>query len=107
MDKSLIVSHPDAIQDTIEHLRKIGFIVKVEDDLRDFLSCEIRFNSGKRNALLGQPHLLANLERKFGKDGHCMRGAKTPGTPSFGLLSKKNHLGNKNCIVQVLDCWLT
>ncbi len=38
---NLIVDHPDAIEDTIEQLKKNGFIVKVEDDLRDYLCFEI------------------------------------------------------------------
>ncbi len=39
--ENLIVGHPDASEDTIEQLKKNGFVVKVEDDLRDYLSCEI------------------------------------------------------------------
>ena len=60
------------------------------DDLNDYLSCEIRFNSERTKAWLGQPHLLANLERKFGKNVHHMRGTKTPGTPSFGIVRPIN-----------------
>ena len=90
VDDNLIVGHPDAVEDTIEQLKKNGFVVKVEDDLRDYLSCEIRFNSDRTKAWLGQPHLLANLERKFGKDVHSMRGTKTPGTPSFGIVQPIN-----------------
>ncbi len=37
-DDNLIVGHPKAIQDTIERLKKNGFVVKEEDDLRDYLS---------------------------------------------------------------------
>ncbi len=58
----------------------------MEDDLRDYLSCENQFNSDRTKAWLGQPHFLANLKRKFGKDVHCMRGTKTPGTPSFRIV---------------------
>jgi hypothetical protein len=90
VDDNLIVGHPEAIDHTIEQLKKNGFVVKVEDDLKDYLSCEIRFNFERTKAWLGQPHLLANLERKFGKDVHCMRGTKTPGTPSFGIVRPIN-----------------
>ncbi len=41
MDDNLIVGHLRAIEDTIEQLKKNGFVVKVEDDLRDYLSCDI------------------------------------------------------------------
>ncbi len=62
VDDNLIVDHPKAIENTI---KKNEFDVKVEDDLRVY--CEIRFNSDRREAWLVQPHLLANLERKYGK----------------------------------------
>ncbi len=67
-------------------MKKNGFVVKVEDHLRDYLSCEIRSNSDRTKAWLGQPHHLANLERTFGKDVHSTRETKTPGTPSFGIV---------------------
>ncbi len=67
VDDNLIVGHPDAIEDTIEQLKKNGFVVKVENDLKYRLYCEIRFNSDRTKAWSGQPRLLANLERKFGK----------------------------------------
>ncbi|KAL7463073.1 hypothetical protein ACHAXS_003453 [Conticribra weissflogii] len=57
----LIVGHPDSIEDNIKQLKKNGFIVKVEDDLRVYLSCEIRFNSKRTKAWLGQSF------GKFGK----------------------------------------
>ncbi len=63
---------------------------KWKDVLRDYLSCEIRFNSDRIKEWLGQPHPLANLERKFWKDVHCMRGTNTSGTPSFGIVSPIN-----------------
>ncbi len=37
-----------AIEYTIEQLKKNGFVVKVEDGLRDYLSCEIRFKSDRK-----------------------------------------------------------
>ncbi len=45
VDDNLSVGHPDAIEEIIEQLKKNGFVVNVEDDLRDYLSCEIQFNS--------------------------------------------------------------
>ncbi len=50
---NLIVAHPKEIEDTIEQLKKNGFVVKVEDDLIDYLSCEIRFKSDRTKAWLG------------------------------------------------------
>ncbi len=90
MDDNLIVGHHGAIEDIIKQLKKNEFVVKVEDDLRDYLSCELRFNSDWTKEWLGQPHLLANLERKFGIDVHCMSGTKTPETPNFGIVHHIN-----------------
>ncbi len=50
VDDNLIVGHPKEIEDTTEKLKKNGFVVKVEDDLRDYLSCEIRCNSDRTEA---------------------------------------------------------
>ncbi len=50
VDDNLIVSHPKAIQNIIDQLKKNRFVVKVEDDLRDYLPCEIRFNSQQMRA---------------------------------------------------------
>ncbi len=53
VDDNLIVGYPDDFEDTTEKLKKNGFVVKVEDDLRDYLSCEIRCNSDRTEAWLG------------------------------------------------------
>ena len=59
--------------------------MKIEDDLEDYLSCKIHFSKENFSAWLGQPHLLATLERKFGSlvTSVCMH--KTPGTPGHGV----------------------
>ncbi|KAL7463225.1 hypothetical protein ACHAXS_009724 [Conticribra weissflogii] len=44
------------------HWRKDGFVDKVEDDLKDYLFCEIQFNSKRAKVCLRQSHLLVNLE---------------------------------------------
>ena len=54
----------EALNDSIIGLRKY-FKIKVADDLKDYLSCEIIFNKDKTKAWLGQPHLIKNLENKF------------------------------------------
>ncbi len=35
VDDSLIVSHPDAVEDTINQMKNNRYVVKVEADLRD------------------------------------------------------------------------
>ena len=81
VDDNLLVGHPQAINEVIEELRDEGFVLKVEDDLKDYLSCEIDFSEDQKSAWLGQPHLIKNLENSFGKIVKDMREYKTPGTP--------------------------
>ena len=81
VDDNLIVGHPQAIKETIQELRDEGLVLKVEDDLKDYLSCEINFSKDRKSAWLGQPHLIANLEIFLGEQVKEMREYKTPGTP--------------------------
>jgi hypothetical protein len=60
------VGHEEAINDTITMIKATGFSIKVEDNLLDYLSCNIIFDDQRKKAWLGQPHLIKNLEKKFG-----------------------------------------
>jgi hypothetical protein len=86
VDDCLCVGHTTAIKDTIEQLKVNGLEVTVEDKLTDYLSCEINFSKNKKKAWLGQPHLLLNLEKKFGKTVEKLQVYQTPGTPGAGIL---------------------
>ena len=58
LDDNLLVGHPQAINEVIEKLRDEGFVLKVKDNLKDYLSCEIDFSEDKKSAWLGQPNLI-------------------------------------------------
>ncbi len=45
-----------------------------------------------------------NLERKFGKEVHCRRGTKTPGTSSFGIVCPINEYEKISSEKQKLFC---
>ena len=101
VDDNLLVGHPAAIEETIELLKENGLILKIEDDLHDYLSCEIQFSPDKKKAWLGQPHLIDNLEKKFGSQVIGKRQYLTPGTPGLNqvremdqskLISKEKQL---------------
>ena len=51
--------------------------------LQDYLSCEIKFSDDKKRVWLGQPHLIKNLENKFGGLVNHIKSDKTPDTPKF------------------------
>lgn len=86
VDDCYCVGHEEAIQDTITKIIANGFDVKVEDDLTDYLSCNILFNKNKTKAWLGQPHLIKNLEKKYGEAVKSLQAYKTPGTPGQGIV---------------------
>ena len=72
-----------AIKDTIEALKNKGLVLKIVEGLENYLSCKIKFSDDKKCALLGQPHLIKNLENKFGSLVHEVQAHKTQGTPKF------------------------
>ena len=66
VDDNLLVGNPEAIDAVIAPLKAEGLVLKIEDDLRDYLSFEIVFSPDRSKAWLGQSHLISNLESKFG-----------------------------------------
>ena len=50
VDDNLIVGHSEAIDNTIDLLKQNGFILKVEDDLKGYLSCEIVFSTNRKKS---------------------------------------------------------
>eukprot|EP00972_Heterocapsa_arctica_P009003 1323943-Heterocapsa_arctica.AAC.1 len=85
-----MIGHLSAIDAAIKDLKQHGLVLKVEDDFHDYLSCEIVFSEGRKKAWLGQPHLISNLEQKFGDMVKNRRTYKTPGTPSLSLVREKD-----------------
>ena len=69
-----------------EELKAAGLTVKVEKNLNDYLSCEIRINADLTKAWIGQPHLIQNLQDKFGDIVKDLQSYKTPGTPHQGIV---------------------
>ena len=55
-----------AIDNAIEVLKSKGLVLKIVDVLQDYLSFEIKISDNKKRIWLGQPHLIKNLENKFG-----------------------------------------
>ena len=65
VDDNLIVGKEEAINEVIQELCDEVFTLKGEDNLKDYLSCEIEFLEKNKSAGLGQPHLIANLQKSF------------------------------------------
>ena len=90
VDDNLLVGHKKAIEDAVCQIRKAGLVLKIENDLHDYLSCEIIFSEDKKRAWLGQPHLIANLEEKFGEQVKGLRQYMTPGTPGNNMVREED-----------------
>ncbi len=84
-DDNLLVGNEEAIDEVIKLLQREGFSLKIEDSLEDYLSCNVLFSKSGKEAWLGQPHLIANLNRKIGNliENLCI--CKTPGTLGYGV----------------------
>jgi len=81
VDDTLLVGDTKAITKTITDLKQKGFTLKVENDLDDYLSCEIKIDRAKKKAWIHQPHLLRKLRDKFWNLVKDMPNYVTPGTP--------------------------
>jgi hypothetical protein len=86
IDECLVVGKDNQIQEVIQGLKASGFILKVESSLKDYLSCRVIEDLESKSILILQPHLINNLEAKFGKEVCNKRVYKTPGTPRFKIV---------------------
>ena len=90
IDYNLMVGNIAMIDDTIKALKNKGLVLKIVEGLQDYLSCKIKFSNDKKNAWLGQPHLIKNMEEKFGGLVHDIWSHKTPGMPKLLIFSTKD-----------------
>jgi len=104
VDDCYCIGTKDAIKQTIRDIKTAGFTIKIEENLSDYLSCNIAFNHNKTKAWLGQPHLLKHLEEKFGPSVQSLQRYRTPGTPGSGIIrpTKENQLSKLNADEQTL-----
>jgi hypothetical protein len=86
VDDCLVVGKEDHIQDVIQGLKASGFNLKVESSLKDYLSYCVIEDLESKSVMILQPHLINNLEAKFGQEVCNKRVYKTPGTPRFKIV---------------------
>ena len=61
MDDNLLIENLKAIDETIAQLRKKGLVLKIENNLHDYLSCKVVFSDDKKNNI----KKLANKSKYF------------------------------------------
>ena len=86
VDDCFCCGHTEAIQDTVKRIQEAGFSVTIENEMTDYLSCEILFSRDRKKCWIGQPHLIRKLEKKFGEMVTTLQKFRTPGTPSCGIV---------------------
>jgi hypothetical protein len=86
VDDCLMIGKRDKIDELIVDLKTSGCNLKVENNLTDYLSCQLIENAELKEILILQPHLINNLEAKFGDEVKSRRVYKTPGTPRFKVV---------------------
>ena len=94
VDDNLIIGHPEAVDDTIDQLRKNNLMLKVENNLHDYISCEIVLSDDRTKEWLGQPHLISNLEKKYGEEVQKLYNYLIPGTPGLHQVREKRHVAH-------------
>jgi hypothetical protein len=90
VDDCLVIGKFDKIDELIVALKTSGFNLKVENNLTDYLSCQLIENVELKEILILQPHLINNLEARFGDEVKSKRDYKTSGTPRFKIVPPDN-----------------
>ena len=90
VDDNLVVGHPEEMEDLLKGVRDSGFVITVDNELTDYLSCEIRMNSRRNAAWIGQPHMIKKIHQNFAEEVKKLPKYRTPGTPGFGIVKTEN-----------------
>jgi hypothetical protein len=86
VDDNLVVGHRRSIDKLMRQLDDSFLSYTKEENLVDYLSCEIQLNDDRTQAWLGQPHMVKKIVKTFGDEVKGLPVYTTPGTPSFGIL---------------------
>jgi Reverse transcriptase (RNA-dependent DNA polymerase) len=85
VDDCLVLGKEQDINKLIVDLELKGCLLKVERNLKDYLSCWVIEDINKRKILILQPHLINKLIEKFGDELSVKRIHGTPGHPRFKI----------------------
>jgi hypothetical protein len=93
VDDNLVIGEKRAIEKLIKQLQGSELSITVEENLTDYLSCEILFNKEQDEAWLGQPRMIRKIIKTFAEEVKDLPQYFTPGTPGFGIVRQKteNH----------------
>jgi len=86
VDDNFCMGHELAPEELVKDLKKHRLLVKVTEDMTDYLSCNIAFSQDRKSAWIGQPHLIQKLKEKFGAMVEDLQTYVTPGTPGLHIV---------------------
>ena len=92
VDDCLIIGKESSVSSLLEELKKHEFNLKIEKNVKEYLSCCIVETKEEGKLTMIQPHLLTRLTQKFGEEIKGMRKYLTPGTPRFKILKSTNDI---------------
>jgi len=92
VDDNLVIGKQQEIDKFLEEFKKSKFKCTLEEDLNDYLSCDIQMDPEADTGWIGQPHMVKKIEKTFGKEVANMQNYTTSalGTPGLKLL-KASH----------------
>ena len=83
----LTIGTAKVMKELIKEVKGTEFTITIEENLKDYLSCEIlRLNGGM---WLGQPHMIKKLNKEFSNEIKTKHVFRTPGTPGLQLVKPK------------------
>jgi len=86
VDDNLVIGKRQEIDEFLGEFKKSEFMCTLEEDLNDYLSCDIQMDPETVTGWIGQPHMVKKIEKTFGKEVTNVQNYTTPGTPGFKLL---------------------
>ena len=85
VDDCLCVGSKQQIEELKSNIQG-SFAIKINDGVKDYLSCEIYFSKDKKGAVLHQRDIIDSIEEEFKKEISGLTVYKTPGTPGKGMV---------------------
>ena len=58
VDDNLMIGNVEAINNSIAALKKNGLVLKIVEGLQEYLSCEVKFSTDKKKALIGELYVI-------------------------------------------------
>jgi hypothetical protein len=101
VDDYLVIGKRDGIDELIVEMRTSGFNLKVENNLTDYLTCQLIENAELKEILILQPHLINNFEAKFRDEVKNKGFTKHPEHQDLKLFSLKMMMTSLNRIFKV------